>query len=206
MQRFENKRFYFYATPVRRLVTAIVRGLFPLFGRLQAEGVEHLPSEGPVVLAANHLSEYDMFPMQLAIPRPIFFMSKVELFRNPFMDILLRQLGAFPVQRGARDEQALRYALRVLEEGQVLGIFPGRDAQPRARPAAGQDRGRTAGEGGRLPGRPDGRRRHAKYVQEDSRAGAGQDQPQSAIMAASGRISAGFHRPADVRPGGQAAP
>ena len=122
--KFENKRFYYYATPLRRLVTAAISVLFPLFGKLRTEEVQNLPTNGPVVLFANHLSSYDVFPMQLAIPRPIFFMAKEELFHNPFMDIVIRQLGAFPVQRGARDEQALRYSLQVLAKGQVLGIFP----------------------------------------------------------------------------------
>jgi 1-acyl-sn-glycerol-3-phosphate acyltransferase len=79
---------------------------------------------GPVVLAANHLTFFDVFFMQFALPRPIFYMAKAELHRNPLMDAVLRQLGSFPVERGARDEWALHHAQRVLEHGQVLGIFP----------------------------------------------------------------------------------
>ena len=51
-------------------------------------------------------------------------MGKAELFQNPFQDWLLRQLGGFPVQRGERDTWALQHAEYLLNEGQVLGMFP----------------------------------------------------------------------------------
>jgi 1-acyl-sn-glycerol-3-phosphate acyltransferase len=70
------------------------------------------------------LSEFDMFPMQFAMQRLIFFMGKAELFRNPVLAAAYRQLGGFPVERGARDPWAYQHALRVLEHGQVLGLFP----------------------------------------------------------------------------------
>jgi 1-acyl-sn-glycerol-3-phosphate acyltransferase len=98
--------------------------VYRAFARLEVEGAEKLPAEGAVILAANHLSNYDVFPMQFALPRPIFFMGKEELFRNPIMDWLLRQLGGFPVYRGERDEWAMQHAQSVLEQGRVLGMFP----------------------------------------------------------------------------------
>ena len=51
-------------------------------------------------------------------------MGKAELFKHPALDWLLRQLGGFPVNRGAHDEWAMQHARGVLEHGQVLGIFP----------------------------------------------------------------------------------
>jgi 1-acyl-sn-glycerol-3-phosphate acyltransferase len=77
-----------------------------------------------VVLASNHLTNIDVFPIQFALKRTIFFMGKEELFRNPALDWALRQLGGFPVYRGANDAWAIRHAERVLEHGLVLGIFP----------------------------------------------------------------------------------
>jgi 1-acyl-sn-glycerol-3-phosphate acyltransferase len=105
-------------------MTPIVHTLFNMVGDLRVSGVEHLPETGPVVLAANHQTNFDVFPMQFALPRPIFFMAKAELHRNPILDAMLRQLGSFPVERGARDEWALLHARKVLAHGQVLGIFP----------------------------------------------------------------------------------
>jgi len=120
----ENHRYYFHATPFRGVITPLARALFRLVAVMQVSGVEELPPEGAVILAANHMTNYDVFPMQFALPRPIFFMAKAELHRNPILDAALRQLGSFPVERGARDEWALRHAGKVLEHGQVLGIFP----------------------------------------------------------------------------------
>lgn len=120
----DRKRYYFGDTPLRRFLTLLARFLFWLAAKWQVSGVENLPAEGPVVLVANHLTEFDMFPMQFALPRLLFFMGKAELFRNPIMDIILRQGGSFPVERGARDQWAIQHALKVLHHGQVLGIFP----------------------------------------------------------------------------------
>jgi len=122
--RRDQLKYYFDYTPLRRVLTPTLRLLFGLAATMRVSGVENLPVMGPVVLAANHQTNFDVFPMQFALPRPIFFMAKAELHRNPLLDAALRQLGAFPVERGARDEWALRHAQKVLEHAQVLGIFP----------------------------------------------------------------------------------
>jgi 1-acyl-sn-glycerol-3-phosphate acyltransferase len=91
---------------------------------MEINGLEHLPPDGPVVIACNHISNIDVFPMQLSLPRPIFFMAKAELFKFPLMDVILRNLGAFPVYRGEKDYWAMGHAYKVLEHRQVLGMFP----------------------------------------------------------------------------------
>jgi 1-acyl-sn-glycerol-3-phosphate acyltransferase len=118
------KTYYSHVTLFRRIMVPVARGLFSGVAKWQATGMEGFPAKGPVVLAANHLTNMDVFFLQFSLPRPIYFMGKEELFRNPLMDWMLRQLGGFPVQRGAHDEWAIRYAEGVLERGQVLGIFP----------------------------------------------------------------------------------
>jgi 1-acyl-sn-glycerol-3-phosphate acyltransferase len=118
------KKYFLDQTTTRQVLTPVARLLFKGFADLQVSGVEHLPMSGPVVLVANHLTTFDVFPMQLALPRLIFFMGKAELFQNPLSDALLRRLGGFPVYRGARDGWAMQHARRVLEHEQVLGIFP----------------------------------------------------------------------------------
>jgi 1-acyl-sn-glycerol-3-phosphate acyltransferase len=95
-----------------------------LLMKLEVEGLENVPAEGAMILASNHLSNFDVFPMQLATPRPIFFMGKAELFRFAPMGAVLRDFGAFPVYRGEKDAWALRHARKVLEHDQVLGMFP----------------------------------------------------------------------------------
>jgi 1-acyl-sn-glycerol-3-phosphate acyltransferase len=62
--------------------------------------------------------------MQFALPRPVSFMAKAELFKFPLMDLLIRNLSAFPVNRGEKDEWAARHAAKVLAQGLPLGMFP----------------------------------------------------------------------------------
>ncbi|MGB7876730.1 MAG: lysophospholipid acyltransferase family protein [Anaerolineales bacterium] len=102
----------------------MLRQVFRLIMKMEVSGLEHLPPDGPVVIACNHVTNFDVFPMQLSLPRPIFFMAKAELFKFSFIDVALRNLGAFPVYRGEKDAWAMRHARKVLEHGQTLGMFP----------------------------------------------------------------------------------
>jgi 1-acyl-sn-glycerol-3-phosphate acyltransferase len=111
-------------TFVHRMVVAVCRWLFPLVARMEVVGLEHIPTQGAVVFAANHVTTFDVFPLQLGLPRALFFMGKVELFRFPFMTWIFYQLGGFPVRRGARDGWAMFHAERLLSEGQAVMIFP----------------------------------------------------------------------------------
>jgi 1-acyl-sn-glycerol-3-phosphate acyltransferase len=120
----ERKRFYFHATPLRRFSVFLITWFFRPFMEMRVFGLEHFPREGAVIVAANHVTNFDVFPMQIALPRPIFYMGKAELFKLPVVEALFRNLGAFPVYRGEKDQWALRHARRVLAHGQTLGMFP----------------------------------------------------------------------------------
>jgi len=87
-------------------------------------GLENIPQNGPVILVSNHVSMWDPVVAGAAVPRPIFFMAKEELFRNKFLAALFRRLGGFPVKRGQGDTNAIRHSLKLLKEGKVLGLFP----------------------------------------------------------------------------------
>jgi 1-acyl-sn-glycerol-3-phosphate acyltransferase len=116
--------FVFRETLIRKILVVTLGILFKAFMKIRIEGLENLPNHGACVLAANHLSNMDVFPLQLALPRPLFFMAKAELFDNRLMSWLLRQLGAFPVQRGASDKWSMDHARKVLSLGLALGMFP----------------------------------------------------------------------------------
>ncbi len=120
----DKKKFYFHATPLRKAVIALLRTIFNLFMDRHVDGLEYFPLDGPVIIAANHVTNFDVFPMQLSLPRPIFYMGKAELFKNPISDMLFRNLGAFPVSRDRKDPWAYNQALKVLAHGQTLGMFP----------------------------------------------------------------------------------
>lgn len=104
-------------------IRALLRFIFYFLG-LRAEGWENIPRSGPVIIAANHVSNWDPVVVALVVNRPIHFMAKASLFKFKIMDKIFRLLHAFPVKRGVPDRQAIRQALLVLEEGKILGIFP----------------------------------------------------------------------------------
>lgn len=94
-----------------------------LFG-LHARGREHVPRTGPVLLVANHSSVLDPPLVAGMTPRPVSFLAKAELFDLPLFGWFIRRLGAKPLRREGGDPGALRTALRVLQAGRVLLVFP----------------------------------------------------------------------------------
>lgn len=103
---------------------AILRVLFRLLFRWRVLGSENIPQQGPVVVAANHVSLLDPPVVGCAVPRPIHYMAKAELFEKSFLRWLFTRLRAFPVKRGAADRKAIRMALDILGQGKVVGLFP----------------------------------------------------------------------------------
>jgi 1-acyl-sn-glycerol-3-phosphate acyltransferase len=87
-----------------------------------------VPSSGPLILSANHISNADPpFMASWLTPtlgRPIHWMAKAEALEWPLAGWFMRQNGAFGIRRGAADTEAFRLARRVLDEGRVLGAFP----------------------------------------------------------------------------------
>lgn len=92
--------------------------------RLRVSGLENIPETGPFILCANHRSNFDPVIIGLSIKRQPFFMAKAELFRIPLFNLLIRALGAFPVRRGKGDRGAINKALKILDEGKMLMLFP----------------------------------------------------------------------------------
>ena len=120
----DRKRFYFHDTPQRRSMIAILRSVFFFLMKREVSGLEHFPLGGPVIVACNHVTNFDVFAMQLSLPRPLFYMAKEGLFKNPLMDVVIRNLGAFPVTREKKDAWSYDHALKVLAQGETLGMFP----------------------------------------------------------------------------------
>ncbi|MDE0080246.1 MAG: lysophospholipid acyltransferase family protein [Caldilineaceae bacterium] len=99
--------------------------LRPLFCALKIEGAENIPRRGGAVLACNHPGGMDSFVLGFACPRQVFYMAKRELFNiHPVVSFLLHRIGAFPINRGARDTVAIQYSVDLLKQGRVLGMFP----------------------------------------------------------------------------------
>ena len=92
--------------------------LMKILFRLRAGGLENLPRSGGFVLAANHISNLDPWPLGLPLfPRRFLrFMAKSELYWWPLGPIL-NACGAFPVRRGQRDVEAIEHAVELAREG-----------------------------------------------------------------------------------------
>ena len=115
-------------TPEPSLTYRLVSGLvvFPLFRFLfrgSTQGLEHVPMEGPLVVASNHGSHLDPPLLGHALGRPVAFMAKAELFAIPLLGAVIRACGAYPVRRGASDREAIRTATAKLGEGWATGVF-----------------------------------------------------------------------------------
>jgi 1-acyl-sn-glycerol-3-phosphate acyltransferase len=106
----------------------IAAATWPLlhFGyRLRARGIENLPADGGFVLACNHVSSFDPWPLGLPLwpKRQLRFMAKSELYWWP-LTYILNGAGAFPVRRGQRDAQAIETAIELVRAGHPVAMFP----------------------------------------------------------------------------------
>jgi glycerol-3-phosphate dehydrogenase (NAD(P)+) len=103
---------------------ALLVPFFLIYFRLHRIGREHLPRRGPLLLAANHRSFLDPFVIGTLVRRPVYYMAKRELFEKRWLAWLLNGLGAFPVDRGAGDKDAMDTARAILARGDCVVIFP----------------------------------------------------------------------------------
>jgi 1-acyl-sn-glycerol-3-phosphate acyltransferase len=106
------------------VLKAMIAGVGRVGFRLTAVGAGRIPREGPLLLAANHLSMLDPALIGCMVPRELDYMAKTELFRVPGFGGLIRRLNAHPVDRSGSDSAALRLALRLLGTGRALLVFP----------------------------------------------------------------------------------
>ncbi len=111
---------------VKAILTPILRAFRPW-----AEGVENVPKTGPAIIASNHLSFSDHFFAPLPLSRKVTFLAKAEYFTGSGLKGLIskaffRGVGQIPIDRsgGKASERALKTGLRVLGEGNLLGIYP----------------------------------------------------------------------------------
>ncbi|MGM0602785.1 MAG: lysophospholipid acyltransferase family protein [Bacillota bacterium] len=107
-----------------QLIRKILWLIFTVFFRWNVTGLENIPKKGKIIVMSNHISNLDPPILGAVLKRPIRFMAKKELFKNPLMRFILNIAEAFPVDRSKTDIRAFRQALRVLADGEILGIFP----------------------------------------------------------------------------------
>ena len=145
------------------ITRALVQPFFRVYFRLERIGMQHLPRTGALILAPNHRSFLDPFIVGTLVRRPVYFVAKKELFRRRWQAWLLNSLGAFPVDRGAGDEQAMATARRILERGDCGRHLPGGHACTARTAGGGQTRRGPPGRRDRRPGRAGGAHRHREH-------------------------------------------
>lgn len=109
---------------ILRFIEFLVKIFCNIIFRIKVIGEENLPSEGSCMVCANHQSNWDPVILILFLKRKVHFMAKSELFNNAFLRKLLTEEGVIPIKRGAADIQAIKSAMGVLKNGEVLGMFP----------------------------------------------------------------------------------
>lgn len=103
---------------------AIARIWTTLQFELKTYDIKNVPKTGGVMLVCNHQSNLDPIVVAVHLRRPVSYMAKKELFDKPGLGWLCRALNGFPVERGTADIAALRQAIRRLEEGYALNLYP----------------------------------------------------------------------------------
>ena len=108
------------------ILKVVLTPVFYLLWRVEVEGREHVPTEGPAVLAANHQSFCDSFFLPLVVRRRVTFVAKAEYFEQRRTAWFFRAAGQIPMQRSGGDasQRALTTAMGVLDGGGLLAIYP----------------------------------------------------------------------------------
>lgn len=108
------------------IIKAVLTPVLWVCYRIEVEGKQHLPSDGPVILAANHRSFLDSIFIPLLVKRRVTFVAKAEYFESRKTAWFFRAVGQIPIKRegGSASERALVSATEVLEGDGVFGIYP----------------------------------------------------------------------------------
>jgi 1-acyl-sn-glycerol-3-phosphate acyltransferase len=120
-------------TPVLDVFRPALRLATRLYFGLHFEGVEHIPPTGAVIIAPNHVTYADPPLVSIPVRRPVYYMAWNRLFAVPGLSWLIRRLRAFPVDIDSSDPRATREAVRVLQAGEALMIFPEAGRSPDGR-------------------------------------------------------------------------
>lgn len=114
------------APPLYRMLKRLLPPVLNRYLRVTIEGLDNIPGDGPAILACNHLSFIDSVILPLNVPRPVYFLGKAEYFESWRTRWFVTSVGCVPVHRtgGRKGQEGLEAGMRILEDGDVLGVYP----------------------------------------------------------------------------------
>ncbi len=115
--KVKDHKLYPVLVPVLRILSHIVYST-------KCVDCDNIPESGKLIIACNHVAFSDPALIVAYSKRRVHFMAKSELFENPMVSLVLRNMNAFPVKRNTSDRRSISYAKTVLDNDWVLGIFP----------------------------------------------------------------------------------
>ena len=126
----EQKRKHTAYMKTYRWMAPLVRWIF----HVKIRGAENIPSDGGVIVCANHVAIRDVFVIASGMNRPLNYLAKKELFKVPFIGRLMKKCGAVSIDRGGNDVAALKTAIELAREGCAVAIFPQGHRNPGVNP------------------------------------------------------------------------
>ncbi len=124
-KNFENEgKEPFFNRLIYQFAFFILGILLFLIGPIRKVNKRAIPRKGGLIILANHESVIDPVVLQLGCSRRVYFMAKKELFKISFLKMFLRIARAFPVEQKVADRHAIKQAISLLKQGNVVGIFP----------------------------------------------------------------------------------
>lgn len=124
----QTKSFYMKA---HKILAPLIR----FFTGIKTNGKENIPKEGGFMLCANHIAIRDVILMGATCPRQIKFVAKKELFSVPILSTIIKALGAVKLDRGGTDVAAIRKSIELVENGDLISIFPQGHRYPKVDPS-----------------------------------------------------------------------
>lgn len=109
---------------LRKIVVFLVYIFNFVVFRVEKNGEENIKEKGAYLICANHRSNWDAPILVSNLKRKVYVMAKAELFKNKFIKWFGRKCCVFPVKRGMRDIESIKYSLNLLKDGEILVIFP----------------------------------------------------------------------------------
>ena len=118
-----------------RLTQIILRPLQRIFFRVKVVGRENIPEEGGFVVCSNHMAATDVLKLGANCKRQLKFVAKKELFSIPILRGIMKAFGAVKIDRGGNDVGAIRAAIELAKNGDLVAIFPQGHRYPKVDPS-----------------------------------------------------------------------